>query len=71
MDCGESVVYLCPPLHCFQGKFSRDTFKPKFCAYLNDRFEMMACHMIADIREEVGKVVEDDAKPVCCYTNDS
>ena len=32
---------------------------------------MMACHMIADIREEVGKVVEDDAKPVCFYTNDS
>ena len=32
---------------------------------------MMACHTIADIREEVGKVVEDDAKPLCCYTNDS
>ena len=51
--------------------FPRDTLKPKFSAYLNNRLKMMAYHMIADIREEVGIVVGDDAKPVCCYTNDS
>lgn len=48
-----------------------ETFKPKFWSYLNDHFEMMACHMVANIREEAGMVVGDDGKPVCCYTNNS
>lgn len=34
-----------------------DTFKPNFWSYLNDRFEMMSCHMVANIREEAGKDV--------------
>ena len=48
-----------------------DTFKPNFWSYLNDLFEMMSCHMVANIREEAGMVVGDDGKPVRCYTNNS
>lgn len=48
-----------------------DTFKPNFWSYLNNRFEMMSCHMVANIREEAGMVVGDDGKPVRCYTNNS
>ena len=35
------------------------------------QFRIMVCHMIANMREEVGMVVGDDAKLVRFYTNNS
>lgn len=32
---------------------------------------MMACNMVANIREEAGMVVGDDGKPVRCYISNS
>jgi len=48
-----------------------ETFRPKFWSYLNERFAMMACHMVASIRSEAGMVLGDNGKPVRCYTNNS
>ena len=48
-----------------------EMFRPKFWSYLNERFEMMACHMVASIRSDAGMVLGDNGKPVRCYTNNS
>ena len=32
---------------------------------------MMACHMVANNRQEAGMVVGDDGKPLRCYTDNS
>ena len=48
-----------------------ETFRPKFWSYLNERFGMMASHMVASIHNEAGMVLGDNGKPVRCYTNNS
>ena len=48
-----------------------ETYCAKFWPYLKEHSEMMASHMVADVRKEAGMAIEDDGKPLHCYTNNS
>ena len=48
-----------------------EAYKPKFWSFLDEHFEMMGSHMVANVRKEAGMVVEDDGKPARCYSNNS
>jgi len=48
-----------------------EAYKPRFWSFLDEHFEMMGSHMVANVRKEAGMVVEDDGKPARCYSNNS
>lgn len=47
------------------------TYRPKFWSYMDKRSEMMACHMVEEVRKQAGMAVGDNGKPLRCYTNNS
>lgn len=46
-----------------------EAYKSKFWFFFDEYFEMMGFYMVANVRKEVGMVVEDDGKFVRCYFN--
>ena len=48
-----------------------ETYCAKFWPYLKEDSEMMASHMVADVRKEAEMAIGDDGKPLHCYTNNS